>query len=64
MEKSKKTLHDLIDLLKKIKRYGFSDTYLARKIGVDHLDFRNFRKKSNVNYILFCFNDCFESVES
>ncbi len=37
-----------IDFLKTLKQYGFGDTYLAKIIGVKHLEFRKFRKKCKV----------------
>jgi carbamoyl-phosphate synthase large subunit len=44
----KETPQSIIELLRRIKEVGFADTYLARLIGVEHLEFRSFRKKCGI----------------
>ncbi|HOV15606.1 MAG TPA: carbamoyl-phosphate synthase large subunit, partial [Spirochaetota bacterium] len=39
---------EIVNFMKEIKQIGFGDTYLAKLVGVKHLEFRNFRKICNI----------------
>ena len=39
---------EIVGFLKEIKQIGFGDTYLARLVGVKHMEFREFRKSCNI----------------
>ncbi len=55
---------DIKRLLKNLKEYGFGDTYLAKLIGVDHLEFRNFRKRYNVIPVYKMVDTCSAEFEA
>ncbi|HOJ62797.1 MAG TPA: carbamoyl-phosphate synthase (glutamine-hydrolyzing) large subunit [Spirochaetota bacterium] len=55
---------EIIDLIKRLKVYGFADTYLARLIGVPHLDFRKFRKRCNVIPVYKMVDTCAAEFEA
>ena len=55
---------DIKDLIKRLKRCGFGDTYLAKAIGVSHLEFRAFRKCCNVIPVYKMVDTCSAEFEA
>ncbi len=55
---------EIIDLVRRLKIYGFADTYLARLIEVKHLDFRNFRKRCGVIPVYKMVDTCAAEFEA
>ena len=55
---------DIKDLIKRLKRCGFGDTYLAKAIGVSHLEFRSFRKRCNVIPVYKMVDTCSAEFEA
>ena len=55
---------DIIDFVKKLKKCGFGDTYLAKLIGVKHLEFRKFRKKCNIIPVYKMVDTCSAEFEA
>ncbi len=60
----KKPSEETILLMKNLKKYGFGDTYLARILGVKHLEFRDFRKKCNVFPVYKIVDTCSAEFEA
>lgn len=54
----------IVELVKRLKNCGFGDTYLARKIGVEHLDFRAFRKRCGVVPVYKMVDTCSAEFEA
>ncbi|MCH5149063.1 MAG: carbamoyl-phosphate synthase (glutamine-hydrolyzing) large subunit [Spirochaetales bacterium] len=52
------------DLVKRLKRCGFADTYLSGIVGVPHLDFRAFRKRCNVIPVYKMVDTCSAEFEA
>jgi len=59
-----KTSDEAINLLRELKIYGFGDTYLARLIGVSHLEFRCFRKRCNIIPVYKMVDTCAAEFEA
>ena len=55
---------EIKDLMKRLKSCGFGDTYLAKLIGVEHLDFRAFRKACNVIPVYKMVDTCSAEFEA
>ena len=55
---------EIVDLMRRLKEYGFGDTYLSRLIGVKHLEFRRFRKKCNVIPVFKMVDTCSAEFEA
>ena len=62
--KEKNISDEIIELIKKIKVYGFGDTYLAKLIGVKHLEFRDFRKRCGVLPVYKMVDTCSAEFEA
>lgn len=59
-----KPSEDVINFMKEIKQIGFGDTYLARLIGVKHLEFRDFRKLCNIKPVYKMVDTCSAEFEA
>jgi carbamoyl-phosphate synthase large subunit len=55
---------DIIDLLRVVKKNGFGDTYIAKLIGVTHLEFRSFRKKCGIIPVYKMVDTCAAEFEA
>ena len=55
---------DMLNFIKTLKLYGFSDTYLSRLIGVPHKLFREFRKKLNIIPVYKMVDTCAAEVNA
>lgn len=55
---------EIIDLMNRLKKCGFGDTYLSKLLKVKHLDFRNFRKRCNVVPVYKMVDTCSAEFEA
>ncbi len=52
------TTEEIVELFKKLKLYGFSDTFLSSLIGVPHMQFREYRKSLGINPVYKMVDTC------